>query len=180
MRNTFPLSGPCPGARTMPCSARTLATSSLPSMPSGARTAVTAQAFPGSSPNRSSPRARIPSFTAAASSLWRASTRSGPSSKYSLSASRSPWSSEMAGLHVVGPGRAPPFVVHGPDLETVRARDLGEPLAEVPRHDDHDAVPRREQVGHRRLQAARTGRREHEHVVLRPQQPLEPLGDLTQ
>ena len=68
MRNTLPFHFPWPGANTIPNRDRTSAVSSSPSMPSGARIAVTQTARSRSSPTRSSPsaldrllhRARVP------------------------------------------------------------------------------------------------------------------------
>ena len=68
-------------------------------MPSGARIAVTVQLSSSPSPNRSSPIARMPSFTARESLRCRASATSTPSGKYSSSAACSPCITLIAGVH---------------------------------------------------------------------------------
>jgi hypothetical protein len=64
IRNTVPLRGPCPGAITQPKSDRIRSLIVSASAASGARIAVTVQLSSSPSPNRSSPSAWAPSFTA--------------------------------------------------------------------------------------------------------------------
>ena len=69
------------------------------SIPSGARIAVTVQLSAKPSPNRSSPSACAPSFTARESDRCRAIAASTPSWKYSSSAACKPCITLIAGVH---------------------------------------------------------------------------------
>ena len=68
---------------------------------------------------------------------------------------------------VVRLGRLAPVEPHVDELCVERLHHAGPALAEIPGGEDELAVARRGQVGDRGLERARSGRGEHEHVVLR-------------